>query len=462
MKIKSLWIIAAIISLFVCLAPTANAQQGAFSQTFGDKNGLVKGGALQLKERSAAPSRPTAGLVDIYVDASGSVHALKPDGSDSTLGGGGVTSLNSLTGALSIAGTHLSVSAVGSTVTVAAPQALDVTDSPTFHGMTVDSNGSVSSFPGITFANWWLAAHGIGGGIGFGSGHTINWQSSVNNASTSSIAGDVGIGRSASHYIWITDGVSNALGTGGLRAANIETNTLRSTAANTTLFLHDNTYPFNSSSAQQVAVDVAPTANQTSTGQFTGLRIAPYFIGHGVGPDYIFEAGTSSSANDGSFNALFQIDSTGAIYSTYLNLDNNSAAFAFNGGGFTLLSPNTDQLLIQNGAILAGRVVTAKTTDYSVTTDNVNTFFTNTGASGTVNFTLPTVSNIGLTYTFYVDSAHTLQVTAPASTTIRSGASVTAAAGNITNSTVGGCIKLVAISSTQWVAESIIGVWTFN
>jgi hypothetical protein len=53
-----------------------------------------------------------------------------------------------------------------------------------------------------------------------------------------------------------------------------------------------------------------------------------------------------------------------------------------------------------------------------------------------------------------------VQVTAAASTTIRLGGSVSAAAGNITNATTGGCVTIIAIDSTHWVAISLTGSWT--
>ncbi|HMV47617.1 MAG TPA: hypothetical protein PLD20_01035 [Blastocatellia bacterium] len=113
------------------------------------------------------------------------------------------------------------------------------------------------------------------------------------------------------------------------------------------------------------------------------------------------------------------------------------------------------------GLLNMGRVISAKTSNYTVVANDSYTVFTNSGAAGSVNFTLPTAS-AGLHYTFYVDAAQTLTITAGASTTIRSGASVTAAAGNITTSTVGNTVRLVAISATQWIAESLTGSWTFN
>lgn len=111
------------------------------------------------------------------------------------------------------------------------------------------------------------------------------------------------------------------------------------------------------------------------------------------------------------------------------------------------------------GQLLYGRVVTAKTGNYTVLSADKRTFFTNVGAGGTVVFTLPTAV-VGMNYTFYVGAAQTLQVTAGASTTIRIAGSVSASAGNITNATIGGCVTLVAISTTSWVAESHEGTWT--
>lgn len=135
-------------------------------------------------------------------------------------------------------------------------------------------------------------------------------------------------------------------------------------------------------------------------------------------------------------------------------------------GDLSLVRAGTNTLRVGRGTssgigfVTMGRLVTAQTSNYTVVANDSNTFFTNAGATGTVVFTLPTAS-AGLTYTFYIDATQTLQVTAGASTTIRSGSSVTSSAGNVSASTQGNVIRIVAISSTQWVAESITGTWTF-
>jgi hypothetical protein len=105
--------------------------------------------------------------------------------------------------------------------------------------------------------------------------------------------------------------------------------------------------------------------------------------------------------------------------------------------------------------------VVAKTANYTITTSDIGRTFKNTGASGTVNLTLPTASE-GLWYEFYIDAAQSLTITAGASTTIRIAGSASASAGNITSNTVGNFVKLKAISSTQWIAETTQGTWTVN
>lgn len=114
-----------------------------------------------------------------------------------------------------------------------------------------------------------------------------------------------------------------------------------------------------------------------------------------------------------------------------------------------------------NGSIRSDEKIVAKTGNYTILFTDTESFFTNTGAAGTVNFTLPTAA-AGRTYTFYIDASQTLTITAGASTTIRIAGTASAAAGNITSNTVGNCITLVAISATQWVAKNHEGTWTIN
>jgi hypothetical protein len=181
--------------------------------------------------------------------------------------------------------------------------------------------------------------------------------------------------------------------------------------------------------------------------------------GVSISSSQVLAWGSSSifgNATTGALTGTFRFTSGGGT--TVLNFGGDTSGFpALRRSGTNLIA----QLADDSGptALLKKRLVTAKTGNYSVLATDTETFLTNTGAAGTVNFTLPTAVS-GLTFTFYVDVAQTLQVTAGASTTIRIAGSVSGAAGNITNATIGGCVTLVAISTTQWVAEgNPSGTW---
>jgi hypothetical protein len=202
-------------------------------------------------------------------------------------------------------------------------------------------------------------------------------------------------------------------------------------------------------SASQSVVQYS-AVNNTSN----GLLIGGGNAGNGVS---IRVNGTAVFAADGN------IGSTAGIAA---NLDFLSTPNSFTGRLARLAATSNvvrvgDSNATGVGSMLFGRVITAKTSNYTVVNTDSHTFFTNTGAAGTVNFTLPTAA-AGLTYTFYIDAAQTLTITAGASTTIRSGSSVTTSAGNVTSSTQGNLIRITAISTTQWIADFITGTWTFN
>jgi hypothetical protein len=113
------------------------------------------------------------------------------------------------------------------------------------------------------------------------------------------------------------------------------------------------------------------------------------------------------------------------------------------------------------GALIGGDRIIAETGNYSPGNADSGTTYTNTGASGEVDGTLPTAA-VGLVYTFYVDAAQTHKIVAGASTTITVAGTTSASAGNITSNTPGTSVKLKAISTTHWVAMEVVGSWTVN
>lgn len=128
-------------------------------------------------------------------------------------------------------------------------------------------------------------------------------------------------------------------------------------------------------------------------------------------------------------------------------------------------SSNTEILSVRDdGLVSINQFVSAKTANYTILNTEGDTLFTNTGATGEVNFTLPTAA-AGLEYRFYTNAAQILRVTAAAGDVIRRGSQVTAAAGNVaTTASLGNYFELVAIDATSWIMISSTenGAYTFT
>lgn len=95
----------------------------------------------------------------------------------------------------------------------------------------------------------------------------------------------------------------------------------------------------------------------------------------------------------------------------------------------------------------------------TLTATQSGALFTNEGATGRADFTLPTAL-AGLEFNFYCQDTDGIRIIAAAGDTIRIGASVSAAAGRIDSTTIGSAVKLVAINATEWIAVTDSGTWT--
>lgn len=104
--------------------------------------------------------------------------------------------------------------------------------------------------------------------------------------------------------------------------------------------------------------------------------------------------------------------------------------------------------------------VTAKTISYSVANTDSFKILTNEGSSGSITFTLPAVS-LGYDFEFIAVTAQPIVITAPASTTIRNGGSVSSSAGSFTSDgTKGAVIRVTAITTTEYYVVHLTGSWT--
>lgn len=104
------------------------------------------------------------------------------------------------------------------------------------------------------------------------------------------------------------------------------------------------------------------------------------------------------------------------------------------------------------------KLTTAKTANYTVLNADTGTTFTNDGASGSVQFTLPTAAQ-GLWYEFQCTAAQTLTVTTGAGSIFANG--LTGATRTITGAANRySCIRVHCYDGTNWVVASSQGVFT--
>jgi len=113
------------------------------------------------------------------------------------------------------------------------------------------------------------------------------------------------------------------------------------------------------------------------------------------------------------------------------------------------------------------RIVTSQTSNYSVLSSDSGVFFTNTGASAEVDFTLPSAVS-GLQYIFYVDPPHTLKVIAAGGAVIRYLSTLSAINGSISSTATGNKLSLLCIgvssadSLSEWVVDTLEGAWSIT
>lgn len=105
--------------------------------------------------------------------------------------------------------------------------------------------------------------------------------------------------------------------------------------------------------------------------------------------------------------------------------------------------------------------VVANTATAIPTATDSFTLYTNEGDADGSAITLP-AATAGLIVEAYVLVAQALTLTAATGETIRLGADVTPAAGNISSSTVGSYVRLIAPNGDGWVGAPYLGTWAVS
>lgn len=137
---------------------------------------------------------------------------------------------------------------------------------------------------------------------------------------------------------------------------------------------------------------------------------------------------------------------------------------AVNGFDYLRLDASNGWALLGSGPLWGylDKVVPV-TSDTSPDAQFSGAIYTNIGASGTVNLTLPTPGLAGVRYSLVIAANQYVRFTAGTGWTIRDGATLSATAGYIRSTTVGSTLTLVNIdASSQWVVLSKTGTWTVD
>lgn len=98
------------------------------------------------------------------------------------------------------------------------------------------------------------------------------------------------------------------------------------------------------------------------------------------------------------------------------------------------------------------------TTDTILTSDDSGKLYTNAGATGPVTCTLPT-STANLTFKFIVRASQYLKIQANTEDTITYYNLTSASSGYFRNAVVGSTLTVYAIDNTNWMVDSIVGIW---
>lgn len=165
----------------------------------------------------------------------------------------------------------------------------------------------------------------------------------------------------------------------------------------------------------------------------------------------------SLSAEDGGSLWIYRggEGGTAPYFGLTVDLDDSSATFT-----------TRDATVVRvDGPFRSRRAIEASTAGSGspnvLTSDESQLYLSNEGSSAQNYHTLPSAI-AGLTYTFLVQDADGIRVTAASGDTIRLSEVVSASAGYVQSTTIGSAITLVAVNATEWIATEICGTWSVD
>lgn len=158
-----------------------------------------------------------------------------------------------------------------------------------------------------------------------------------------------------------------------------------------------------------------------------------------------------------------------AIDTAHFDLQGSTFAGTYTSGGTIVPAPNS-YLQAFSGAAATGQLSRdfrfTSTSNLTVPRGFSGTQYDNIGASGEIDFTLPTMldtdgpaGTLGTKFSFYVGTAQTLKIIVTGGLKIRNAAAQSTANGNASCATVGNYIE-IEYNGVEWFTKAVIGTWT--
>lgn len=248
---------------------------------------------------------------------------------------------------------------------------------------------------------------------------------------------------------------------------------------------HDATDAVITSDAGDIKLDPASGAVSVGSADYDRIEIHDESSNYG----YLRHFGSSIhlGVNNSGIDIAFESDAdpsngTAASISHYFDVGDNELNFPYGGGigwdtaadaipdfEFTgqaasanfgarvMFNNGTDALAVQHGKAVR-QTTEGSGAPYALNGWYSGSVFTNEGTAARSYLTLDTAVE-GATYTFYVQDADGIRITANTSDTIALSGAVSSAAGYIESTQVGASVELLAINATEWVATNWHGQW---
>ena len=125
----------------------------------------------------------------------------------------------------------------------------------------------------------------------------------------------------------------------------------------------------------------------------------------------------------------------------------------------TIVDGNSGGVSLTTLTGMVDPAISSKTANYVILATDNPSDFDNTGAAGSVTFTLP-AAVVGYVFSFTATVAQPLVIDAPGGVTLYAGNLASTSGGTLTATTRGAYLLLKCRSSTTWYAQASLGTWT--